>query len=603
MVFCAAVTPGGLQACWPTGGPARYGAGTMQRPVHRTWLERTPEGDPQGLAAAVGIPPELAAHLCRRGVTDPQQAHAFLQPRLTDMIAPLRMAGMPQAVERLVRAIKNHERVGLCGDYDVDGVTSTTLVTEVLRAFGLDPVVYIPHRIRDGYGLNHAAVEAMAGQGVGLLLTLDCGVTAIAEVDDAVARGMDVVVIDHHTVPVTLPRAVAVLNPHRPDCGFPDKNLCAVGVAFYLCVALRAALREAGLAGPGGGPDLREYLDLVALGTVADMVPLTGQNRILVAQGLKVLRAARRLGMRMLLEACQTAPAEVDAATLGYQLGPRINAAGRLQDAMLGVMLLLSRDEAEARRLAGVLDSENRARRDVERLTVQQALAMVTPDSPHHGARALVLYDEAWHPGVVGIAAQRMVEHFHRPSILIGAGGKGSGRSIEAFHLLAALNQTRTHLAGFGGHSHAAGLRVEPHNVVAFRQALYAVADAQLTDENMVARSFHDGELTPAQVTPQLMETLGRAAPFGRANTEPSFMVRGVQLAGTRVVGATGEHLQVDFGGSVRGIAFGMAKDQARLQAASADFLFTPRTEHYRGEGRISLHVRAWRPAAQALQA
>lgn len=573
-----------------------YTATDLTTSAPRQWLERPAAAAPDALARALGLPDILARHLVRRGVTDAAEAEKFLQPRLADMHAPSLMAGMPEAVERVCRAIRNKEVIGLCGDYDVDGVTSTTLMAEVLRAFGNNPVLYIPHRIRDGYGLNHAAVEAMAQRGVRLLITLDCGVTAHAEVEGAVARGMDVIVIDHHTVPVTLPRAVAVLNPHRTDCGFPFKDLCAVGVTFYLCVALRAALREAGLAGPDGGPDLKTWLDLVALGTVADMVPLRGQNRILVAQGLKILRQAKRPGIRALLEVASIAPADVDAGTLGFQLGPRINAAGRLQEAMLGVRLLLSWDPAEVKELAAVLDQENQSRKDVERRTVEDALGMGRQE-PHLSARALVLFDEAWHPGVVGIAAQRMVEAFHKPAILIGAGGKGSGRSIEAFHLHHALSLTSDLLVGFGGHAHAAGLRLDPAKLDAFRSALYAHALDTLTPEHLVPRSHHDGVLPLAAVTQDTMDALLRAAPFGRGNSEPSFLVPSARVASTRVVGKTQEHLQVEFAGGLRGIAFKMAPDADAMRSGPADFLVTPRVEVWKGNSRLGLNVRDWRPA------
>jgi single-stranded-DNA-specific exonuclease len=559
-----------------------------------TWVERLPGVDPAGLALALGVSPLLAGHLARRGIDNAEEGGRFLSPRLQDMADPAGMAGMAPAVERLARAVSRREKVALYGDYDVDGITSTSLVALVLRELGLEPILHIPHRVRDGYGLNRSAVEALVGQGASLLVALDCGVTAVEEVRAAVALGTAVIVVDHHTVPAELPPAVAVLNPHRPDCPFREKGLCAVGIAFFLCVALRAALRGAGLLPPRGGPDLRDHLDLVALGTVADMVPLTGQNRILVAQGLKVLAAARRPGVRALMAVSRVDPARVTAGDVGFQLAPRINAAGRLADAMLGVRLLTTRCPEEAGGLAAQLDAENRARREQEQRAVAQATRMALEEPVHRDARALVLHSPDWHPGVVGIAAQKLVERFHRPTILVGAGGVGSGRSIESFHLHNALCCTAEHLRGFGGHAHAAGLRLDPERLPAFRAAFYDHAREHLTPEDLVGKSSHDGALPLGELRDELVEALQRAAPFGRGNQEPCFLWPGVQVASRRVVGDG--PLQVELGGAVKGIAFRLA-DRAAMLAGPVDFLGTPEHDHYRGVKRLNLRIRDIRPA------
>ncbi|MEW5848755.1 MAG: single-stranded-DNA-specific exonuclease RecJ [Myxococcota bacterium] len=561
--------------------------------MQRRWQQRPLVGDPTALSRELGIPALLATHLCLRGLTDPGEAERFLDPRLGHMLDPKLMAGMDKAVERLVRAVRNKERVALYGDYDVDGVTSTTLMTLVLRRFGLDPIQHIPHRIRDGYGLNHNAVRLLKERGASLIVTLDCGVTAVEEVKAAVDLGVDVIVVDHHTVPVTLPPAVAVLNPHRPDCAFPFKQLCAVGVAFYVCVALRTALRAAGLAGPDGGPDLRDYLDLVALGTVADLVPLRGENRMLVAHGLRILAQARRHGIAALLDVSRIRREDVDAGSVAFQLGPRINAAGRLQDAMVGVQCLLAEDRLTADRLATQLDAENRARRAEQQRVIDEALTRVADEPIHHDARALVLYDEGWHPGVVGIAAQKMVEQFHRPSVLIGAGGIGSGRSIEAFHLHQALAKTGEHLRGFGGHAHAAGLRIAAQNVDAFRRALYQHASEVLKPEDLTPAAHHDGPLSAEHLTDDTVDTLQRAAPFGRGNAEPCFLLTGLPVAQTRVVGK--DHLQLEFTRNLRGIAFRMAERAEELRGP-VEFLATPEHNTWRGVRRLNVRVRDFRP-------
>ena len=400
--------------------------------------------------------------LVARGLGDPETAAHFLQDALADLPDPFLMRGMRPAVERLLRAVCTQELVTLYGDYDVDGVCSTALMSLFLEACGASVATSIPHRIRDGYGLNRAAAERIAQDGSRVLVTLDCGITAAAEVGRARDLGLDVVVVDHHTVPATLPPALAVLNPHQEGCGYPTRHLCAAGVAFMLCMGLRRALREAGHFQTRPEPNLKALLDLVALATVADVVPLTGANRVLVKHGLVALSRAERPGVRALKEAAGLKPEElVTAGLVGFRLGPRINAAGRLDDAALGLRLLRAASLEEARPLAHALDVANQERQLIEHRILGAALVQAESQA---GARGLVLWGEDWHAGVVGIVAARVVERVHRPTVVVAveAGvGKGSARSIERFHLVEALDSCAAHLLRYGGHRAAAGVTVE----------------------------------------------------------------------------------------------------------------------------------------------
>ncbi|GEJ57938.1 single-stranded-DNA-specific exonuclease RecJ [Anaeromyxobacter diazotrophicus] len=552
------------------------------------------------LARELGIDPLAARVLACRGLGDPAEAQRFLDPRLADLPDPFLMSGMEGAVARLARALAAGERIALYGDYDVDGVTSTVLLAGFLRAAGGDVVTYVPHRLVEGYGLNTAAVRRLAEGGAKLLVSLDCGITSVAEVRAAAELGLDAVVVDHHTVPVELPAAVAILNPHQPGCTYPFKPLAAVGVTFCLAMALRKRLRETGWFGAARPePNLREALDLVALGTVADVVALTGVNRILVRWGLEELARTRRPGLRALKRVAGLAEgAAVGAGQVGFRLGPRLNAAGRLDDAGRGVRLLLSRDEAEAAALADELDRENRARQDLERQILEEAVAQAE-ERLAAGARGLVLWRDSWHPGVVGIVASRIVERFHRPAVLVGVAegvGKGSGRSIEAFHLHEALTACAGHLQRFGGHKHAAGVTVDPAALPAFRAAFEAFAAAHLTDEDLVPRCRIEGRFELEAVSEQAALALERLAPFGAGHPEPLFAVRATPRR-ARTVGAGGAHLKLALRPGLDAIGFSLG-DRLAACGGEIEAAVTLGFDDWDGSRRLQLRIRDLRKPA-----
>ncbi|MFL5350187.1 MAG: single-stranded-DNA-specific exonuclease RecJ [Hyalangium sp.] len=566
-------------------------------------LPETVDQQAASLAGELGLHPLPARILLHRGYSTPEAAHAFLSDKLADLPDPFRMKGMAAATERLTRALRLGEKMTLYGDYDVDGVCSTALMTLFLRELGARPGTYIPHRLGEGYGLNIQAIEKLAAEGTKVLVTLDCGITATAEISRARDLGVDVVIVDHHTVPATLPPAVAVLNPHQPGCEYPTKTLCAAGVAFNLCMGLRKRLRDDGFFATRKEPNLRALMDLVAMATVADVVPLTGANRILVAHGVQELTAARRPGIRALKEAAgMEAAAPITAGQIGFRLGPRVNAAGRLHDASLGLQMLTSESLEEARSLAQLLDRANAERQGIESTILTEALKQA---ETRKDARGFVLYAEGWHPGVIGIVASRVVERFHRPTVMVGVNdgvGKGSARSIEAFHLFDALSGCSDMLARFGGHKYAAGLTIEAGKLPAFREAFERIAAQRLTPEDMIPRCKVDAVVTPRDLDESAVEALQKLGPFGQGNPEPVLVLRR-QMARPRVVtpktGYGSAHLKLALvdAPQVDAIGFGMA-DRLTLVEGPVDLAFQVGVDTFRGQRRVSLRLKDLRTAA-----
>ncbi len=594
--------------CESRGGAV--GDNTCQSRAHRVaylavrWKFLADDDPAADLARSLGCHPLVARILRRRGVGSADDAERFLRPRLADLPDPSLFKGIDAAVERIVRAIDRGETITAYGDYDVDGVTSTTLLVSFLRSCGAKVDYYVPHRLGEGYGLNLEAVARLAARGTQLLVTLDCGVTAVAEVDEAIRLGLDVVVVDHHTTPAELPRAAAILNPWQPGCTYPTRHLCAVGVTFLLCAALRRHLRQRGFFVEREEPNLKSYLDLVALGTIADVVPLTQANRLLVREGLEVLARSQRPGIRALKRvATLAADGPVSAGQVGFRLGPRINAAGRLDDAGVAVELLLSEDPMEAERLARALDAANAERQAIERGLIDEAVAQARSLT---SASGLVVAGEGWHPGVVGIVASRVVSRLHRPTVVIGIDpetgvGKGSGRSIAAFDLHGALSKCGEHLLRYGGHQHAAGLTIERDSLDAFRDAFAREAEEQLAGHDLTPLCLIDASITAADLGDPLCEALATLAPFGSGNAEPVLALRGVRARG-RVVGrseTSSGHLKLilDDAPFADAIGFGMA-DRLDLLSAPVDLAFTLSFNEYRGVRQVQLGLRDLRPAA-----
>jgi single-stranded-DNA-specific exonuclease len=570
--------------------------------MRRVWHTR--ESDPalaDRLARALEVHPLVAQLLTQREVKTEEEGRRFLSPALSDLHDPGSMKGMDLAVNRLVQAVKAGEQVCIYGDYDVDGVTSVSLLALFLREAGLVPDYFIPSRLRDGYGLNEKAVAEIAAQGTRLLITVDCGISDLAEIRKANEAGMDVIVIDHHQVPEELPPAAAILDPHQPGCSFPAKDLAAVGVTFNLVMALRARLRELGRFAHREEPNLREYLDLVALGTVADIVPLLGENRIITHFGLAELTAGRRPGVAALKEMAGMLSRQVAVGQVAFRLAPRINAVGRLGEASSAVELLTTNSYSQALTLARELDRTNSERQAIEHRILEQAQAEAQK-ALDRGDRALVLASEEWHPGVIGIVASKLVDRYALPVVMIaleGDAGRGSARGTEQIHLFQALQACAGVLRGFGGHRAAAGLSIDRDRLDGFRAAFLEVVDASVAREPAEKRIYVDGEIQPSQLDVGLVEQLSVLSPYGWGNPEPLFVAKNMTVKSSRTVGREPPyHLKlalVEGQQTWDAIGFGMG-DRSNDVTERLDLVYTPEFNTWEGNVSIQLKLRDLRP-------
>ncbi len=559
----------------------------LQQTVAPRWVARAqPEpGVAEALARDLSLPPALCRLLALRGFTQSDSAKRYLKPRLDELHDPFLLAGMDAAVERLRTAISKGEKIVVHGDYDVDGICSAALYTRVLRSLGATVQAFVPHRLTDGYDLGHAGVRAAAEFGASLILTGDCGIVAFDAVRAAADLGIDVIVTDHHTPGAELPQCSAVINPNRSDCGYPEKGLAGVGVAFKLCQALAKTYDMPHDA-------LWYYLDLVAVATIADLAPLTGENRTLTRFGLKVLKETKNPGLAALLRTAGLSEHPVLAAgQISHVLAPRITAVGRMSEAARGVKLRLEDDPERALVMAQSLEEENRTRQEVDRATLQQALDLLEGDYDPDRNRVIVLAAEGWHPGVIGIVASRVVELLHRPTILIaleegGARGRGSARSIPAFHLYNALHSCAHHLDRFGGHKYAAGLEIRAEKIPQLRAELEAYAAEVLTPDDLVPELSYDLELTIPEANADLLRLMRHLGPHGVGNPSPVFVARNVTMGGyPKVVGENHLKLQlVQDGVQLPAIGFRMAHRLNDLDVTSKiDVAFQLHLDRFNG--------------------
>ena len=541
------------------------------------------------LGRELNILPLTAQLLVNRGLVDSGRASSFLKPDLSALHDPLLMKDMDKAVERVCRALINRESVAVYGDYDVDGTTSAALMYLFFKEIGVAVTTYIPDRRSEGYGLNAEAVRKLAASGIKLLITVDCGSSNGPEIELASTLGMDVVVTDHHEISGDAPPAAAVLNPKQKGCAFPFKGLAGVGVAFNLIMALRAHLRERGWF-TAAVPNLKRYLDLVAVGTVADLVPLMDENRILVSYGLKELENTERPGLKALIEIAGLR-ARPDADSIAYQIAPRINAAGRVASASTALRLLITEDAAEAASLASELDRENASRQKMEAETLEEALAMLDG----HADRGIVLFSERWHSGVIGIVASRLVDRFSKPSVLIaldGGVGKGSARGIRSFDMLEGLKSCSALLDRFGGHKAAAGLTVSIGNLAGFKDEFTRYANSALTDEDLTPEINLDAVVTLDEVSSRLISEIGSFAPFGQSNREPLLCLSDAQIVGTEVVCTRHLRLKVKHGSCSRSaIGFGLA-DLHPMRGDGYGIAFSPYIDEWQGSRSLRLRVK-----------
>src|SRR5689334_17124174 len=550
------------------------------------------------LAAALGIAPIVARLLCQRGLGDPEIARRFLNPSLDHLHDPLRLADMPAAVDRILAAIAAKERIAIHGDYDVDGITSTVILRRALELLGADVVHFLPERLKDGYGLQPAAIERLHADGVALVVSVDCGIRGADAARRARELGVDLIITDHHEPDAELPPALAVINPKRADCTYPDKYLAGVGVALKLVQALcRRTGRDAWLPG---------FIKVAAIGTLADVVPLVGENRVIAKLGLDLLtKGPHKVGLRALLDVSGLTGKTIDSYHVGFMLAPRVNAAGRMSTPDIAARLLLAADEAmadEVRLLAQQLDGENLRRQEEEAEILAAAKKIVTTD-PDVGARSvLVVAGDGWHRGVIGIVASKLVDAFHRPAIVLSIDdgvGHGSCRSIPQFDMLGALERSAHLFTRFGGHRQAAGLTLDASRIKELRRAVNEVADETLGPEDLMPRLRIDGDLTFRGITCGVAAGVAALAPFGAGNPRPVFAARGVQIVdGPRVLKE--RHLKMALkqeGRIFRAIAWRAAERAEALseRKASVDIAFSLEQNQYNGETFTELNIADFR--------
>ena len=500
------------------------------------------------LAAELDISPLLASLLIRRGAADSGAATDFLYPSLKNLPDPFSMHDMNKAVDRLIRAMDEGEAITVYGDYDADGLTATALLHEFLNSLGATVSTYVPHRLEEGYGLSIPAVERLAASGTRLIVTVDCGISDFEAVSRAVELGIEVIITDHHQMPPVLPPAVAVLNPQKQQCGFPQRRLAGVGVAFFLAGGLRQALRERSGGESSNLPALAPLLSYVTIGTVADVVPLCHINRILVRAGLEQLKTTRFPGLVALKAAGDLqAGGDVTVRDIAFRLAPRLNATGRLTSPQPGLDLLLAKDILQARSLADALEKSNHERRRLQSETIQEAADML--DQTDHARRSSIfLVKSGWQRGVVGLAAAKLTEMHQKPAILLAVENglaRGSGRSIPGFNLFAALTRCREYMVKFGGHELAAGLTVEVDKVPDLIEAFEEIASRQVCGVNLDPRLDIDAVIRLDELGAGLAGELNRLAPFGEGNPEPLLAALDLNVVSAGTVGAAGSHLKL----------------------------------------------------------
>ena len=601
----------------PTSTPTKPAGGYGRK----RWRIAPASGDAGELAAAVGVSVVTAQLLINRGHVEPDDARKFLAPSLHELIDPLRLPGIAPAIDRIARAVRGRERIVVYGDYDVDGITATAILWHSLRALGGDVHYYVPHRIDEGYGLNAEAIAQLCDDGARLILTVDCGITAIAPVRVARDRGVDVIVTDHHEWKVVdrgderstgevdatpsplLPSATAIVHPRLPGvAAYANPHLCGAGVAFKVAWGVGLAMG----GGTGRVPDvmkklLVEMTALAALGTIADVVPLVGENRVLARWGLGGLKQSKLNGIRALIAACGLDDQKLDSFHVGFLLGPRLNAAGRMGHARLAVEMLTDASPARAAEIATYLESQNKLRqqteREIVRAAIEQADALGMGDADCH---AVVVGGAGWHAGVIGIVASRLVERFGKPAVVVALGddghAHGSGRSVGGFHLARAFDACKAHLKTCGGHEMAAGLGLDCDGFEAFRAAFLEHARATLDAALLVPRLRIDAVADLAGVTDALVTEFERLEPFGNANPKPLIALRGVTVTQTKAVGKAGDHLQLFLrqgGRFMKGIAFHAGPMAAALPAGTVvDLAVEPGLNEWNGRVSVELMVK-----------
>ena len=549
------------------------------------------------LSNEFGILPLMSKILMSRNIVNLSDARKYLFPSLNDLHNPFLMKDMDKAVYRVIQAIQRKEKIVVFGDYDADGITSIAVMLKFFSGLLPETDFYIPDRIGEGYGLNRGAIDLLKSRSVDLIITVDCGVSDLECVAYASTLGIDTIILDHHEVPEILPHAVAVIDPHRPDCPFPFKHLAGVGIAFNFLIGLRGKLRQEGFWNDRTYPNLKNYLDLVALGTIGDISPLVDENRIFTKIGLDLITEDKRVGLKALKEICGIDTQVMDTNKASFCLIPRINAAGRVGSPTEAVKLLLTDDLAEARDIARVLDGYNRKRQAIEKTILQEILEEISKTIDPQLKSSLVFASANWHPGVIGIVASRLVDRFYRPAILISLRngiGKGSGRSIADFNIYQGLKKCESLLLSYGGHQYAAGISIREEDIEEFKNILEGVIREDIQPVNMISQTTIDAQCQLHDVNHDLLVQIAMLAPFGSRNPEPVLCVRNVNVAASNVVG--NNHLRLRLNGdgvSCNGIWFSKGHFIKQLTSGTtSDIAFTPQFNYWNGVNEIQLKMK-----------
>lgn len=537
------------------------------------------------LSKELGVSKIVAQLLVNRGIKSCQEADQFLNAKLKNLLSPFSFKDMQRAVDIIKKAIKNKERVMVFGDYDVDGITSLAVVKDVLMKMGADVVARLPHRIKEGYGLSKDILREAKTKNVKVLVTVDCGISGHKEIASLRENNIEVIITDHHEPSgAELPNASAIINPKVKESGYLFRDLAGVGVAYKFAQGLAHSM-------------LLEELDLVTLGTIADVVPLKGENRIIVKEGLTKFSKTKRPGIKALMESSRLNSRKFSATSISYILGPRINASGRMGDAEISLNLLMSKSDAEAKELAGVIESHNRARQKIEGKIMQEAADLIDREVNFKDHKVIVVAKEDWHHGVLGIVASKLADRFYRPTIVISLDGevcKGSGRSIKNFHLFHALRDCKDLLSSFGGHAHAAGLLIDKKSIEEFRRSINSLAHEKLTLEDLIPSLEIDMELALKDLNENVVAELETLEPFGAENPQPLFYTRGLKRKGEPLTLArdTLKFWVTDGSISQQVIAFGMAGLKDSLIAAKTiDLVYSPKIDAWNDSSSIILEA------------
>lgn len=565
----------------------------------KQWIISPPPADLTAAADRWCVPPIVAHLLINRGLSKDEPAEGFLSPKLRDLHPPEQLPGAAAAAVKIVDAIRANARIVLYGDYDVDGTTGLAILWHTLSRAGADVSFYVPHRVEEGYGVNLDAVRQLVADGARMIITIDCGITAVEAAEEIAAAGAQFIITDHHTAHATIPRADVIVHPTvGGTC--PNPNLAGAGVAFKLAWAIGQRLSDSDRVGPEFRDLLVEMLPLAALGTIADVVPLIGENRIIAKHGLQGLANTALPGLRALKESAGLRGDRISGYDVGFKLAPRINAAGRMGHARLAVELLTRAGEDRAREIALYLEEHNRARQATERKITRQAVEMVErEDLAGDARRAIVLASEGWHAGVIGIVAARLVDRYHRPAVMIALAdgkGQGSARSIRHFDLSAALAACSEHLLSHGGHAMAAGLRIDGDRVEQFAKAFVKIANNRLTGDDLVEKLRLDAQVALDELTLPTAEAIVGLGPFGVGNPRPKLATDWVELANEpRCVGKRQEHLQASFrrdGVSIRAIGFGMgSRIESLKQHRRCRVAFEPVINEFNGRRTVEMQI------------